>query len=387
MRIAIFTNAYKPISSGVVNTIDFFANALRDKGHAVYIFAPDFKNYRDEGENVFRYRSINLTHDVEFPIAIPFSFKTGKILAQFKPDIIHVHQPFVLANAAYYYSKKFNIPIVFTLHTQYEMYSHYVPLPPDIVKYFCRNIVKRFAEKTDRVTTPAESIANLLRQYGVQKQIEVIPNAINIDSYKEISLDVINDMRSKLGLKSEKVVLYVGRIAPEKNLEFLVDSFELAHKRNTVAKLLIVGDGTFLQQLKNYVDSKGLNDSVIFTGNVEYKKIPVFYMLSDIFAITSTTEVKPLVILEALAANIPVVAVNAPGAMDTLTDGFDSILTKECIHEFSDGIVKLLEDYSFYKKLKAGTCVTADKYSINTVSNEIVNMYKRLIDEKGSSVS
>lgn len=386
MRIAIFTNAYKPIASGVVNTIDFIVNALREKGNDVCIFAPGFKDYKDADERVYRYRSVNLTRDVKFPIAIPFSFKIGKILDQFKPDIIHVHQPFVLGDAAYYYSRKFNIPIVFTLHTQYEMYSHYVPLPPDIVKYLCRHIVKRFAEKTDLVTTPAESIAGLLRNYGVQNRIKVIPNAIDIDSYREISRDSINDMKDELGLGKNKVILYVGRIAPEKNLELLVDAFETVCRYKEGVKLLMVGDGTFLQQLKSYTSSKGLDGSVIFTGNVDYKKIPVFYLLSDIFAITSTSEVKPLVILEALAANIPVVAVNAPGAMDTLTDGFDSILTKECIGEFSDALIKLLENEVFYKKLKTGTHVTASKYSIRSVSNDILNMYQDIINERASII-
>lgn len=382
MRVAIFTNAYKPITSGVVNSVDFISDALREKGHKVYIFAPRFYKYFDDKEGVYRYRSVNFTRDLKFPIAIPFSFKAGKVLKEFRPDIIHTQQPFVLGKVAAYYSRKLNVPLVFTFHTQYEKYSHYIPAPQNLVKHFCRKAIKNFAKRCSCIITPAHSIADLMKSYDIKGQIHVIPNAINLDTYNDISKEIVYNFKMKLGLQGNKVILSVGRIAKEKNLFFLIDAFEAVIRNLSDVRLLIVGDGPLLPELKQYVSSKGVDKYVVFTGNVEYKNIPVLYKIADIFAIASTTEVNPLVILEALAAHVPVVAVNAPGATDTITDHYDGILVNEDIVEFSDGIASLLEDTVLYKKLKRGSEETASRYSIKNISEDIINLYTDILTEK-----
>ncbi len=382
MKVAIFTNAYKPISSGVVNTIEFIKNALEKRGHEVYIFAPAFYDYRDSEKNIFRYRSVDLTRKVKFPIAIPFSPEADQIIEEFKPDIIHAHHPFVLGKAACRYARRLGVPLVFTFHTQYEMYTHYVPLPTAVTRYSCRKIVKAFCDRADCITTPARSIAELLRSYGVKRRIEVIPNGIDLSPYLEVSPARVEEIRKEYGLEGKKSIIFVGRIAPEKNLVFLVDSFRMVSGDNPDARLVIVGDGPQLAELKKYVRDTGLEGYVVFTGGVDYKSIPFYYKMAYVFAIASTTEVKPLVILEALAAGLPIVAVNAPGAADTLTDGHDGILTDVTRESLARGIDRLLKDRDLYEGLRRGALETAESYSIDRVSDIFLALYEELIKAK-----
>jgi glycosyltransferase involved in cell wall biosynthesis len=264
MRIAIFTNAYKPIISGVVNTIELMSKAYAEKGHEVFIFAPGYYDYVDDTQNVFRYKWVNLTYNLKFPIAIPFSYKASKMLRSFNPDIIHTHHPFVLGKSAHYYSDLLEKPLVFTFHTQYEMYTHYIPLPTNLVKSYCRSSVKNFAAKCDVITTPAQSISDLLKEeYGVKDNINVIPNAIDLNAYKNVNADDLNELKSELKLGDSKVILYAGRIAPEKNLIFLMKSFKKLISGNLNAKLLIVGGGTQLQELKDFASENDLSGKVI----------------------------------------------------------------------------------------------------------------------------
>ena len=374
----MFTNAYKPITSGVVNTIEIIMNALERKGHEVFVFAPDFTGYKDDKKNIIRYPSVNLIKSVKFPVAIPLSYYAGQVLKKFKPDIIHAHQPFVLGKAGLLYSRKHDIPFVLTYHTQYEMYTHYIPLPQNLVKYFCRRSIRNVLDRTTCITTPSPSIAEMLESYGLKTRIEVIPNAVNLDEYHDVSDNQLDDIKRLYELEGKRVVLYVGRIAPEKNLIFLIDSFKRVYEKISNAMLMIVGDGPQLSELKRYVSNIGFDSRIIFTGNVEYKKIPAYYMVSDIFAITSTTEVKPLVILEALAAGLPIVAVYAPGAKDTLTDDSDGILTKESLDEYSNALIKLLTDDLLYQRLSKGAVKTSVLYSADHISDCFISLYKEL---------
>ena len=387
MKIAIFTNAYKPIISGVVNTIELMSNAYIAKGHEVIIFAPGYYDYVDDDQNIFRYKWVNLTYNMKFPIAIPFSYKAGKMLKNFNPDIIHTHHPFVLGNVAHYYSDLLEKPLVFTFHTQYEMYSHYVPLPTTLVKSYCRNSVKNFASKCDLITTPAQSISDLLKDYGIKNEITVIPNAIDLNAYKNINVEDIDNLKAELNLGDSKVILYAGRIAPEKNLIFLLKSFKTLTERNMNVKLLIVGGGPQLQELKDFASENGLSDTVVFTGMIEYAKMPLYFKVADIFAITSVTEVKPLAILEALAASLPIVAVNAPGASDTLSQMYDGILTDVDNEAFSNGLIKVLTDNALYNKLVLGADQTAYKYSLDNISNDFIDLYQNTINIKNTTIS
>ncbi len=379
MKIGIFTNAYKPIISGVVNSIDLIRKGLMKSGHKVYIFAPRFPGYKDKEAGVFRFASVNLSSRVQFPLAIPYSIKLFSIINRIDFDIIHTHHPFLLGVLGAKISKKMGIPLVFTFHTQYEQYSHYIPFHQGIVKRVTREMVVNYTKKCDKIICPSPTISSLLKEYGITTPVEFIPNAIDLEQFKGRNPE---NVRQKYGLtKDEKILLYVGRIGIEKNLEFMLKAFKNISETENV-RLMIVGEGAELENYKKMATEMGLDKKVIFTGRVEYKDIPDYYALGYAFLMTSTTEVKPLALLEAMASGLPIVAVSAAGSSDTITHGFDGLLTPLDIQKYTSFLQELVQNENLREKLHKGALETSQKYSIKSITKRLEKLYSSLIRKK-----
>lgn len=378
LNIAIFTNAYKPIISGVVNCIDLMRKNLQKKGHNVYIFAPNFQDYEDpKDEHVFRYPSLNLTNKVKFPIPLPFYPKAEKFLSETPIDIIHCHHPFILGEEGVKWATKLNIPLFFTFHTQYEMYSHYIPLPQDFVKSVSKSVVASFTKKCSVIITPGTAIVDLIKKdYGITKNVIYMRNSIDLDDFQNPDRKKV---REQYGIKKEeKLLIYVGRMAQEKNIPFMLDSFKKIVEKQP-AKLLIVGEGSELENFRQYTKDHGLEDKVIFTGRVEYKEIPNYYGASDVFIMTSTTEVKPLALLEAMATGLPIIAVSACGASDTIQDGINGYLTSEDREEFANKVLEVLKDEEKLKNMGLESKKIADSYSADKITDKLIELYREEI--------
>lgn len=380
MNVGIFTNAYKPIISGVVNSISLFKQGLAHLGHNVYIFAPGFPEYKDNEPHVYRFRSISITQKVKYPLAIPISNRIAKIIPELKLDVIHTQHPYILGEVGANYAKKFKIPLVYTFHTQFEQYSHYIPFNQNIVKMLARLSVINYTKKCDCIITPAPSIMELLKSYGIKQRVEVLPNAIDLSSFE-------NPDKHKIWAKysigqNERVLINVGRLGLEKNLAFMLHAFKIiAHKAHNV-KLMIVGEGPEEKALKDLSGELGLGRKVTFTGRIDYHEIPSYYGAADIFIMTSVTEVKPLAILEAMASGLPMVAVAASGSSDTITSGLDGILTELNIEDFASEALKLLENNDLRKKMGHHAKQTAAQYSIISTSKKLAQIYDDLIKKK-----
>jgi len=382
MRIAFFTNCYKPLINGVVTSITSLKEAYEKKGHKTYVFAPRVEDYIDEEKNIFRYRSVNLTKKVKYPIALPLSFRAKKVITEFNPDIIHIHHPFLLSSMAMIYGKKLGIPKILTLHTQYEQYAYYVsPIPEIITKEAIKMVISNLADKTDCITTPSASMKKIIENYGIKNRIEVIPNAIELNSFREKNELKCSEIRKKYNMKKDdKIILFVGRVAPEKSIDKIIKALAIIKKGNiSKEKLLIVGDGPVMDELKQLVRTLEVEEDVIFTGNVDYKDIKNYYNIAYTFVIASTTEVNPLVIIEALASGIPVLAIKAMGAVDILTDGLDGLLVDNDIEKLADALEKIIKEPELREKLSLGALKTSKKYSIDTISERMLNLYREII--------
>jgi 1,2-diacylglycerol 3-alpha-glucosyltransferase len=382
MRIAFFTNCYKPLINGVVSSIVSLKNAYKKKGHNTYIFAPKVEGYNDQEDNVFRYYSVSLTKKVKYPIAIPLSLRANRVIKEFKPDIIHIHHPFVLSMPAIMYAEKLGIPKILTIHTQYERYAYYVsPVPQVITNEAIKMIVASFSSKVDVVTTPSESMKKLINRYNIKKEIVVIPNAIDLNIFQEKDEQTCNNIREQLELSNEDIVLlYVGRISFEKNIDKIIKSLALLKDKNIdKVKLVLVGEGTALNQLKSIVKSVGLEQNVKFVGAVDSETVKSYYQISDLFTFASTSETFGMVIIEALASGVPVLAVRAPGAIDILSDGFDGMLVEDDVSEFSARLELLIKNKDLRKRLAKGAFYTAQRYSIDNISDQMLNLYQRLV--------
>lgn len=375
LRIAIFTNAYHPIVSGVVTAISLFRRGLEAAGHEVAVFAPAFDDYRDEEAQVYRYPALDLTRKVKFPVAIPFSQQVAQRLREFNPDIIHTHHPFVLGQTAQRAAVRLNIPLVYTFHTQYEQYAHYIPLPAPWVRWMTRNTIRNFACRVDLLTTPAASVAEILTSYGIDKPIHILTNPIDLSRYRQNGQ---NDLRDKLGIHpEEKVLLYVGRMGLEKNLRFMLEAFALvkAQCKNYRLRLLMVGDGPERASLQVLAVQLGVAEDVLLPGAVNYTEIPSYFQSADLFLMTSTSEVKPLVLIEAMAASLPIVAVNANGSRDTVTHGKDGLLTPLDREAFSHAVSDLLQDEPRCKAMGEAAGYSAESYGLNHVTNQLIALY------------
>ena len=379
MNIGIFTNAYKPIISGVVNSIALIKSGLEARGHQVYVFAPRYNGFTDTEKDIHRFLSVNLTSRVKFPLAIPYSFKIFNMIPQLNLDIIHTHHPFILGEVGARFAKKLNIPLVYTFHTQFEQYAHYIPLNQDLVKKVARESVTSYTKKCDTVICPSTAILSLLDQYGITAPVQFIPNAINIEAFQNPDPKPVFE---KYNISPEdKLLVYVGRIGLEKNLEFMLKAFKEAHNRIPASKLMIVGEGPELESFRKMAEDMEIGDCTIFPGRVEYNDIPAYYRAGYAFIMTSTTEVKPLALLEAMAAGLPVVAVSAAGSKDTLTDDFDGILTDLELEEYTKALIKILEDRETRDRLSKGASETSRKYSMQNIAGHLEELFVKLINE------
>ncbi|MBA7537984.1 Alpha-monoglucosyldiacylglycerol synthase [subsurface metagenome] len=387
MRIAFFTNCYKPLVNGVVTSISSLKEAYERKGHEVYVFAPRVEDYIDQEKNVFRYRSVNITNKVKYPLPIPLSFKVKKVINEFNPDIVHIHHPFLLSSAAIMYGKKLGIPKILTIHTQYEQYAYYIyPIPERVTQEAIKMIISNLAYKTDCITTPSASMRKIIENYGIKNRIEVIPNAIHLISFKEDNELKRTEIKRKYNLKEDdKIILFVGRVASEKSVDKIIKALAIIKKRNNgKEKLLIVGNGPAIDELKELARTLKVEEDVIFTGTVSYEEIQHYYKMAYVFTIASTTETFGIVTIEALASGVPVVAVKAPGAADILTDGLDGLLVDDDVEKIANALEKIIKEPELREKLSLGALKTSEKYSINKISEKMLNLYREAIKIKNS---
>lgn len=380
MRIAVFTNCYLPLVNGVVGVVDLLRDGFIKHGHEVYLFAPRFDDYVDVNPNVFRYPAVDLTSKVKYPIAVPFSPKIARVLRSLDFDVIHAHHPFVLGPAALRLARKMGKPLVYTFHTQYDQYSHYVPLPSGLVRWIAKNQVRRFAQAAERVTTPAETARQILLGYGVANEITVIPNPIDLSRFQTAKGDSV---KREYNLSDEKVLINIGRIAPEKNLELLLQSFRLILAgASGPVKLMIVGDGPSLKGLKELARELGIANAVIFTGLVEPSRVPDYLAAADLFVMTSKTEVKPLTQLEALASGTPIVAVSAAGANDTIIHGENGLLLAEDAEAIAGGVLELAFNPERLAAFRQEALQTAEEYSHLRIAGAYLELFNRVLQRK-----
>lgn len=380
MRIAVFTNCYHPLVNGVVGAVSLLRKGFLELGHQVDIFAPQFDDYVDEEPGIHRYPAVDLTRKVKYPVAIPYSPRISKVLKNLDFDIIHSHHPFVLGPLALKLARSRKTPIVYTFHTQYDQYTHYVPLPAPLVKWFSKNQVRRFAQSVDQITTPAETARQILLGYGVTNDIKVIPNPTDLTRFQKANGAWV---KKEYRLSKEKVLINIGRVAPEKNLGLLLQSFRLIlSQAPEPVKLMIVGDGPALQGLKQLASELGIAEQVIFTGMVDPKLVPDYLAAADLFVMTSKTEVKPLAQLEALAAGVPIVAVAAAGANDTITNGGNGLLVAENAEAISGGVLDLAFQPERLAAFKREALLTAERYSHIRIAEEYLRLFNEVLQRK-----
>lgn len=381
MRIGIFTNTYSPTVNGVAVSIGNLRSGLEALGHEVYIFAPappDFDLDQDD-ERIIRFPSFLAPIEADYPIAMPVSAAVNKTLRKLDFDLIHTHHPVWVGVWGQWYARWSGTPLVTTVHTQYEIYSKLIPLPDSVVDAFLRVRVSSYCNKCDLVTTPAESSKKRLLDLGVTTPIEVIYNPTDLSAHQGADGGVV---RRQFGIGCDDIVLgYVGRLAPEKNLNMLLDAAEILLPRDKRLRLLLVGDGPSREAMEKRVKEQALADRVHFAGNVEHHQVPLYDAALDMFITPSMSEVQPLSFAEAMAAGAPVIAMDAAGGNDMVEDGVNGRLVPpaEAGAGLARCVTEVLADPLILPRMRQQSREWAKRYDKPAVVNRLLEIYDRAI--------
>ena len=373
LRIGLFTNNYFPMLGGVPTAVETIRRSLEALGHHVVIVAPRMSGAADESRGVVRVPAVPAPTYPDFALPLPLRPALTRRLRALDLDVFHAHHPFLLGASARRLAREARRPFVFTNHTLYDRYAHYVPLPHGAVARSAVRWSARFADTADLVLTPSDFVARRLRAQGVRRPIEVVPTGIDLEHFRPGARAAARRMLS-LG-PDERVLLYVGRLDREKNLEFLVDA--VARLRTTGLRLLLVGRGTQAPALRRIAAKRGLGDHLEFRGGVAPERLPDYYRAANAFVFASTTETQGLAVLEAMACGLPVVAIRASGIEEVVTDGVSGLLVPEDGDAFAAAVDQIMADEDLGAKLATGGREAASAFGATVVAERLLRAYRR----------
>ncbi|MGH7347751.1 MAG: glycosyltransferase [Candidatus Rokuibacteriota bacterium] len=342
MRIALFTNNYLPFCGGVTISVETLRQGLESSGHEAWVFGPRLTGAEDVAGKVVRYPSIPVATYPEFALAVPYSRRIDRLVTALDFDVIHAHHPFLLGPAARRLARRNRRPLVFTYHTRYEKYAHYVPLPLSLVQAAALRISAGFAAQADAVLAPSAVIRDELHARGVRTPIAVVPTGVDLERFKPGDRAAA---RRSLGVgDGEPLVLYVGRLDREKSVDRVLLAFDRVASTLPAAQLVLVGHGTETERLRRVAGGLTVAGRIRFLGLRPHESLAECYQAADVFLFASETETQGLVLAEAAACGLPAVAVDAPGCDEVVRDGDTGILTKGDPAALAEAVIGLLLD-------------------------------------------
>lgn len=375
MKIAMMTNNYKPFVAGVPVSIERLSDSLRKQGHEVVIFAPSYDAQEAEPD-VVRYKA--LLRGVSGGFSVPNSLD-GKIERSFKEgnfDVIHVHHPMMIGRTALYLSWKYHVPLVFTYHTRYEQYLHYIGLSK--LKSIMPAYIRSYTRHCDMVIAPTSSMKEYLEQIQPGTEIRVLPTGLTGDSFYPAK-ERADELRRKLMGDKKYLFCTVARLAKEKNLEFLLRCMKKYKDAcGSNFRLALIGDGPQRKELRKKADAFGMKEEIIFVGRVPNQEIKNYCHASDLFLFPSLSETQGIVLLESMAAGTPVIALKATGTEDVVINGINGYMTEVSEIDFVLKLMDILEKKEI-DILRQGAFETAQKYDCEKIAHDAEAIYRQAI--------
>lgn len=337
MNIVMMTNTYTPFVGGVTRSVESFTAEYRRRGLRVLVVAPKFDNMPEHEGDVLRVPAIQNFNGSDFSVVLAIPREIKAAIEAFRPELVHAHHPFLLGDAALRLARARGLPLVFTHHTMYEEYTHYVPGDSRRLRRFAAALSTSYANMCDQVFAPSASVARTLRARGVETPVAVVPTGIPLSPYDGGSGA---GMRAALDIPEDAFVVgHVGRLAAEKNLTFLAEAVIRFLERRVEAHFLMVGSGPSAGALRSRFAHAGLEDRLHMPGALRPPLLVSAYKAMDVFAFASHSETQGMVVTEAMAAGIPVVALDAPGAREVVRDGINGrLLATAGSEEFAQAI-------------------------------------------------
>ena len=382
MNILILTNTFTPHVGGVARSVEAFAEEYRKRGHRVLVVAPEFPDMPQHEVDVVRIPAIQNFNASDFSVVLPIHPMLSETIDAFRPDIVHSQHPFLLGMTAVRVARRRGLPLVFTHHTLYERYTHYVPGDSPALKRFTIELATRYANLADQVFAPSESIRDLLQQRGVVTPIAVVPTGVRLEHFAHGDGAAF---RRQMGIPEDAFVVgHLGRLAPEKNLEFLAEAVADFVGSHPHAHFLVIGSGPSEAAMRDVFAQSGLEARLHVAGILKQQELADALHAMDLFAFASTSETQGMVLTEAMAAGLPVVALDAPGAREVVRDRHNGRLLLEASSAaFSAALhwVAGLEPESL-RELKQAALDTADAFSMPRSADKALACYEALTPGK-----
>jgi len=372
----MMVDTYKPYVSGVTNYVDLNKRALESAGHDVYVFTFGDLEYQDDEARVVRSPGLPLS-DTGFYLSLRYKTRHKKLLQTM--DVVHVHHPFLSGRLALNYCRSARIPIVFTNHTRYDLLAHaYLPMMPEEVSHsLLQAYLPDFCEAVDLVISPSAGMEKILRELDVKSHIEVVPNGVDLRQFVQAK----PFPRSQFGFTAQDILLvYAGRIAPEKNINFLLQSFAGIAQLIPNIYLLLVGGGMkqFEEELQDLILELGIASRVRSTGMSSYEDIPSYLSMCDIFVTTSVSETFGMSTVEAMSTGLPIMGIHSAGTSDIVEDGKTGFLSTENVAAFTAKLTYLCLHPSLRKKMGLAAREASQQYDIERTTKILLGHYTRL---------
>lgn len=378
LKVAMFTNNYLPFIGGVPISIARLRRGLENLGDKLLVVAPGYKNQPKIEEEVLRVPSLlTMGAKREFRLANIFLRSIRKQVRAFSPDIIHLHHPIWLGSLGLFMARRLKVPAIYTYHTRLEHYAHFVPLPGLIFRNLISHaLIKRFANKCDGIIVPTDSTEEYLRMIGVKTPTFVQPTGIEYGRFQTVTANEISELRKTLKLSDEKIFISVSRLSNEKNIDFMIDAIgALRQETSKPFHFLMIGEGHQKDRLQGKIHKLGLETHITLVGAIPPEDMAVWYRLGDAFVFASKSETQGMVILEAMAAGLPVVAVRSSGIDDVVRHGVNGFKTPERQDQWCAQVKRLLEDDELRNTLSSQALAFAKDYSVEQFATDVREIY------------
>jgi 1,2-diacylglycerol 3-alpha-glucosyltransferase len=369
MKIGLFTDTFLPDTNGIVTVIQTMERELTREGHEVHIFAPAYPDWHGNEPRVHRFPSLKFLFYPGMRMGVPYNRRAFEIIPGL--NVIHSHTPGSLGILALQTSERYHIPHVHTYHTLYTECRLYLPSPLRPSRRMVMQLSRAFCSSCDVVIAPSLQMKRELESYGINCLIYPLPFGVD---EAEFSREIEWDVRAELNLPTEDLLLFAGRLGKEKNLPFLLRAFKRLLYYHDTTRLIIAGDGPQRQTLHGYAAELGIAPYVIFTGFLERRRLIDLYKQA-LFIFASKAETQGMVLVEAMMAGSPVVAIGKMGVLDIVHPGKTGILVEESEDEFARACHRLLEDKTVREKMGKAAHKWACSQTAQASTRKLLEIY------------
>lgn len=388
MRIGLFTDCYYPQINGVVVSVIMLKEELEKLGHDVTVITVAVPKYSIHEPGVIRIKSLPFLKCRDFRIAIPFVFSLYKRIKKLNLDIIHTHTEFTVGLLGRFAALRLGIPLIHTYHTMYKDYTHYISSFKSVqnrMKGIIGKLSVKYTKPASAVITPTIKSKKLLKDYNIETPIYILPTGVDVDRFSSPDKRQCEKIRSKYDPDGKSfIILSLGRLSKEKSVEHIIGQMPAIVGKSPFAKLIVVGDGPYRENLEDYAKTLSLPDNIFFTGRVPFCDVANYYAVSDMFISASRTESQGLAITEAMASRIPVAVYDDDNVSGVVIHNRSGLL-----FDNPSDIPQCVE-YIMKNKKKASEMAKEGYRIVKNISKEACNhklleIYRKVYSGKNSS--